>query len=60
MGREHYEEYHEREHDSRIESRPAEDEEEGCPDCKWDSVCPGGCRGGVSSDYEFELKEEEK
>jgi|GEM_PF-2418169 len=70
MGREHYEEFHEREFDSRIESHPlesgeVEDEVEevveyDCPTCKWDEVCLGGCKRGRSGDYEFELKEEEK
>jgi len=67
MGREHYEEMHEREWDPRIEDRPlergeVEDEEDGeetndCPICQHNEFCKGGCEAGVDCGYRFLAKE---
>jgi hypothetical protein len=39
---------------------PSEDDEEGCPQCKHNEVCTGGCESEWSDrpPYKFELKEE--
>ena len=60
MGREHYEEMHEREWDPAIEDKPEVDyAPSNCPTCKHDEYCPGGCKKAFSPTYKFEEKKEE-
>jgi len=64
-GRDHYEEYHEREFDPQLESRlePGECEDEpeipeeetnDCPLCKHNEACKGGCEAYVDCGFTFE------
>jgi len=55
--REEYEEFHERLEPSEVISEAEEEEPDGCPDCKHDEYCPGGCRTEYKPKYKFEARE---
>jgi radical SAM protein with 4Fe4S-binding SPASM domain len=60
-GREWYREFHEQDHEhSEIADDVEEVEPDGCPDCKHDSYCVGGCKTSFSPSYKFEKREEEE
>lgn len=60
-GREWYREYKESEYDPILESRQEDDGDYSgdCKNCKWDSVCEGGCKINPKLEHKFERKEVE-